>query len=106
VVLNHSSPTTARTAAALRSASCSVGPMTSVASLVFVISAGSRPTDAQCCARTSSLCLIVGMSPKMLEASAYFATSRRVRFSPLPPIMIGGPPGVTGRGTLNASTIS
>ena len=41
--------------------------------------------------------------PVTLHMSAYCATSRSVRFSPLPPIMIGGPPGWIGRGTLRAS---
>ena len=37
----------------------------------------------------------------MLASSAYWATRRNVFFSPWPPIMIGGPPGVTGPGPLH-----
>ena len=45
---------------------------------------------------------VVGRPPKMLQASAYWATIRSVFCSPLPPIMIGGC-GLTGGGTMTGS---
>ncbi len=43
--------------------------------------------------------------PLMLHMSAYCATSRSVRFSPLPPTMMRGPFGWTGRGMFSAFSI-
>ena len=74
-------------------------------SRVVTISDGSRPTSLQWPRSTSSLCATVAGPPDTLHMSPYCATSRSVRFSPLPPIMIGGPPGWIGRGTLRASVI-
>ena len=53
------------------------------------ISFGSRPTAAQCSARIAYLRAMPSGDPKTLQASAYWATSRSVFFSPPPPIMIG-----------------
>ena len=53
------------------------------------ISSGSRPTSRQCWRRISYLRAIASGDPKTLHASAYWATSRRVFFSPPPPTMIG-----------------
>ena len=53
------------------------------------ISSGSRPTAAQCSARIAYLRAMPSGDPKTLLASAYWATRRRVFFSPPPPIMIG-----------------
>ena len=53
-------------------------------------SAGSRPTSAQCSRSTSILRRSVAPPAFTLHASAYFATSRRVFFSPPPPTMIVG----------------
>ena len=58
--------------------------------------------SAQWAARTSSF---RGSSSKVevkFAISAYWAIIRSVFFSPWPPIMIGGPPGVIGAGRLSA----
>ena len=55
--------------------------------------AGSRPTAAQCPSSTFTLALYAsGGTFTAFHSSAYFATNRNVRFSPLPPIRIGGLP--------------
>src|SRR5918998_292225 len=66
---------------------------------VLRIRPGSRPTAAQWSASTPSLWLVVARSPRMrLHMSAYRATSRSVRRSPLPPTRIGGAPRATPEG--------
>src|SRR5581483_8484429 len=100
---SRSVPRRSAAARATRSASRAVGAITRPPSRVLVIVEGSRPTSSQWRASTSSLCRIVGTSPNRLQASAYWATNRRVRRSPPPPTRIGMPPGRIGRGTLSAS---
>ena len=56
-------------------------------------------------ASTSSFRGISSNAEVKFAISAYWAISRSVFFSPWPPIMIGGPPGVIGAGLLMASCI-
>src|SRR6266511_4650912 len=53
------------------------------------ISAGSRPTSAQCCRRMPTLRSSVSASPKLCQMSACRATSRSVFRSPPPPMSTG-----------------
>jgi hypothetical protein len=53
------------------------------------ISAGFRPTSAQCWSSTSILCRTFSGEPDMFHMSAYFATVRSVLRSPEPPIIKG-----------------
>ena len=85
------------------SASSVVGAMTTVHSEVLLMVAESRPTVAQCPSSTSSLRGSSSKGEVKLAISACSAINRRVFFSPWPPIMIGGPPGVIGAGELMAS---
>src|ERR1700686_2529041 len=56
-----------------------------------MISFGSRPMSAQCEASTSRLWANSwGVPPTKFQCCAYFAVIRSVRFSPLPPMQIGG----------------
>ena len=64
-----------------------------------------RPIASQWRSSTSSLWRIVARSPNRLQASAYFATSARVRRSPLPPTRIGIPSGRSGPGTFSACEV-
>ena len=82
-------------------AASSVSPIAMVAIVVFVISAGSRPSLSQCSSSTSSRWRTRAGSPNTLQPSAYWATIRRVFRSPLPPIRIGMSPR-TGFGLLSA----
>ena len=85
------------------SASSIVGAITTVHSDVLLIVPMSRPTSAQWPASTSSLRGSSSKPEVKLAISACSAIRRSVFFSPWPPIMIGGPPGVTGAGELMAS---
>ena len=78
-----SSPRTSRSSDSTAAASSAESTRTSVPSDDAVISSESRPTSLQCRWSTSSLCRIVSGPPWMLHRSAYSATSRSVRFSPL-----------------------
>ena len=75
----------------------STGAMT-----VRMIVDGSRPTASQWACSTSFLCFSSSSEPHQLEMSPNRATIRSVRFSPLPPMRILGPPGWMGRGLLSA----
>ncbi len=101
-MLSSLSPLAVRMASTRCLASPAVGATISVPRRVLTISAGSRPTSRQCASRTSSLWRTVSASPKPFHMSAYCATSRSVRRSPPPPIMIFGPPGCTGCGMFSA----
>ncbi|MCW2879966.1 MAG: hypothetical protein JWQ95_4066 [Sphaerisporangium sp.] len=56
-----------------------------------VISSGSRPMSWQCAKSTSRLrANSSGVPPTRFQCWAYLAAVRSVRFSPLPPMQIGG----------------
>ena len=58
--------------------------------------------SAQCAASTDFLCANTsGGPPTKFQCWAYRAVIRRVRFSPLPPMQIGGCGRCTGRGRLS-----
>ncbi len=97
-------PIGARRWSTLATAASIVAPRKSDASAVLLMVAMSRSKSAQCAARTS---ILRGSSSKpavKFAISACSAMRRRVFFSPCPPIMIGGPPGVIGAGLLMASS--
>src|SRR6201996_4551988 len=85
----------------LTSPSGSTRPM-----IVFWMASWSRPSASQCARSTSSLWLTSATDePKRLQASAYFATSRRVFFSPPPPMRIGGRGDCSGWGARDADRL-
>ncbi|SET60614.1 hypothetical protein SAMN04488546_2955 [Geodermatophilus poikilotrophus] len=65
------------------------------------MSAGSRPTRAHHWSRTAFLAAQCSSGLKVFHMSAYWATNRRVTFSPAPPRSTGSSPtgGVTSRGS-------
>ena len=96
-------PRRARNSLRAVSAAAVVGPITTEPSQETRIVERSRPTASQWRCSASSFCGISATGHGRLLSSAYCATSRRVFFSPAPPIMIGGAGDWIGAGELIAS---
>ena len=84
--------------------SFSVRPSTTMVCSETSMVAGSRPKAAQCCLSTSSLCSSSSAALfGQFQMSACSATSRSSRFSPAPPMRIGGCGCCSGFGLFTAS---